>query len=158
MGILYANALESLIHKYVLHVLGKKKGSFWSFHFHDHHKRVSKGYGIDPTYENNRFYGREIWALFFLDLIHTPFWWVDTVFACTIFIYMLLYYYAHVKSHMDIEWAKKWLPWHYDHHMSGKEGNWGVLLPFCDILIGTRVRYVGTEKYYRDELRRKRKN
>ena len=56
---------------------------------------------------------------------------------------------------MDVEWAKRWVPWHYDHHMSGKEGNWGVLLPLVDILVGSRVYYIGTSKYHRDEERRR---
>ena len=154
LGILYSNIVEVLIHKYLLHGLGKKKDSFWAFHFHDHHKRTTKGGGIDDTYKNNHFYGRELWALLLLDLIHTPLWWVDPIFAATIFAYMILYYYVHVKSHTNTRWAKKWLPWHYDHHMSGKEGNWGVLFPLVDKLIGTRVYYKGTLKYIQDERRR----
>ena len=76
------------------------------------------------------------------------------MFAITIFTYIAAYYYVHVKSHMDVKWAKKWIPWHYDHHMGGKEANWGVLLPLIDKILGTRVYYIGTSKYYRDELKK----
>jgi sterol desaturase/sphingolipid hydroxylase (fatty acid hydroxylase superfamily) len=155
LGILYANTIESLIHKHILHGLGKNKDSFWAFHYHDHHKRTTKGGGIDATYKDNHFYGRELWALAFLALAHAPLFWVATYFACTIFVYLILYYYVHVKSHMNTRWAKKWIPWHYDHHMSGKAANWGVLLPLYDILTGSRVCYVGTSKYYRDERKRR---
>jgi len=155
LGILYANTIESLIHKYVLHGLGKKKSSFWAFHFHDHHKRTTKGCGLDSTYQDNHFYGREIWALGGLALLHLPFFWFAPYFATTLFVYLISYYVVHVKSHMDVEWAKRWVPWHYDHHMSGKEGNWGVLLPLVDILVGSRVYYIGTSKYHRDEERRR---
>ena len=55
---------------------------------------------------------------------------------------------------MDVKWAKRWVPWHYDHHMGGKEANWGVLLPWIDHLLGTRVYYYNTLKYIQDERRR----
>jgi len=157
LGILYANLVEWVLHKYLLHGLGKNKNSIWSFHFHDHHKRTTKGKGIDPTYTTGSFYGfygRELWSLVLVSLIHIPFFWVDAFFAGTIFIYMLLYYYVHVKSHMNVKWAKRWLPWHYDHHMGGKEANWGVLLPVMDHIFGTRVYYYNTLKYIQDERRR----
>jgi hypothetical protein len=37
LGLLYANAGEWFIHKYVLHGVGKRKGSFWDFHWREHH-------------------------------------------------------------------------------------------------------------------------
>jgi len=151
---LYANLFEWAIHKYLLHGLGRKRGTFWSFHFHEHHRRTIKGKGIDRVYKVDHFYGKELWALAFLILVHVPFLWIEPVFAITIFTYIAAYYYVHVKSHMDVKWAKKWIPWHYDHHMGGKEANWGVLLPLIDKILGTRVYYIGTSKYYRDELKK----
>ena len=46
---------------------------------------------------------------------------------------------------MDYVWARKHLPWHYDHHM-GKNSNknWAVRLPIFDYLLGTREIYKGT--------------
>jgi len=154
LGVLYANLFEWVIHKYLLHGLGKVKGSFWSFHYHKHHKRTTKGRGVDRTYLEESFYGKELVALVLLGAIHIPLLWANAVFAITIIVYLLAYYYAHTKAHMDVGWSKKWLPWHYDHHMGYPESNWGVLLPITDIVAGTRKHYLGTQKYYRDELKR----
>src|ERR1035438_3569210 len=55
IGILYSNIGEWLIHKYVLHGVGKKKRSFWSFHFHEHHKNARKNDFFDPDYEPSLF-------------------------------------------------------------------------------------------------------
>jgi len=49
-GYFYVKAVENLAHKYLLHDLGKNKSSFWSFHFHDHHKAVIKYGMLDPAY------------------------------------------------------------------------------------------------------------
>ena len=47
-----------------------------------------------------------------------------------------MYYTMHRKSHIDVAWGKKWMPWHYEHHM-GKDQhkNWGVRLPVFDGLL-----------------------
>jgi len=47
----------------------------------------------------------------------------------------------HRKSHLDVEWGKKWMPWHWDHHMGrDQNANWGVTLPLWDYALGTRVK------------------
>ena len=51
LGWITANAVEWGFHKYVLHGLGKKKGSFWSFHWHEHHRNVRKYDHHDPEYD-----------------------------------------------------------------------------------------------------------
>ena len=40
LGLLVANAGEWFIHKHILHGRGKKRESFWSFHWHDHHAKA----------------------------------------------------------------------------------------------------------------------
>ena len=35
LGLLYSNAGEWLLHKYLLHGLGRRKGTFWAFHWHE---------------------------------------------------------------------------------------------------------------------------
>lgn len=50
------------------------------------------------------------------------------------------YYYVHRRSHLDPEWAKTHVPWHYDHHMNtNQDANWCVTRPWFDYLMGTRV-------------------
>ncbi len=67
LGLLTANAVEWGMHKYVLHGMGKKRGTFWAFHFHEHHREVREHGYYDPNYE--RFplgmhaQGKEAWAL-----------------------------------------------------------------------------------------------
>src|SRR4051812_22602690 len=51
VGLLAANATEWVVHKYILHGLGRKKGTFWSFHWHEHHKNVRKNAHVDPDYQ-----------------------------------------------------------------------------------------------------------
>ncbi|MDE2422566.1 MAG: hypothetical protein KGO49_15470, partial [Gammaproteobacteria bacterium] len=50
------------------------------------------------------------------------------------------YWKVHAKSHLDPEYAKKRIPWHYDHHMtSNQNANWCVTRPWFDYIMGTRV-------------------
>ena len=49
------------------------------------------------------------------------------------------YYFAHRKSHLDVQWGKKWMPWHFDHHMGKNQDlNWCVVFPLWDHILGTR--------------------
>jgi len=50
------------------------------------------------------------------------------------------YFYTHRRSHLSPEWAKKRIPWHYDHHMNtNQDANWCVTKPWFDYIMGTRV-------------------
>ena len=51
LAIIYSQVSEWIIHKYVLHGLGKKKGSHWSFHWHAHHKKCRKNDFYDEDYK-----------------------------------------------------------------------------------------------------------
>jgi sterol desaturase/sphingolipid hydroxylase (fatty acid hydroxylase superfamily) len=142
VGLVYANLTEWLVHKYILHGLGKRKGTFWSFHWHEHHhnSRKSKFYDVSymqPFYSGSRF--REILGTVCLMLTHI--WLVVWFpwFILTTWCYAGVYLWAHRKSHLEPEWCKRWLPWHYDHHLArNQDANWGVLLPFWDWVLGTR--------------------
>jgi hypothetical protein len=57
LGLIYANAGEWLIHKYVLHGLGRRRSSFWSYHWHEHHRHARKLDHRDPDYERRSFDG-----------------------------------------------------------------------------------------------------
>ena len=67
-------------------------------------------------------------------------------------IYSLINYYRkHKRAHLDPEWAREHLPWHYDHHMGrNQHANWCVSQPWFDWVMGTREKYVGTEDEARD--------
>ena len=50
IGLAVANASEWFVHKYVLHGLGRRKESFWSFHWHEHHKNARRNAHVDADY------------------------------------------------------------------------------------------------------------
>lgn len=138
LGLLYGNFVEWFGHKYVLHGLGKKKSSLWSFHFHEHHKLVRQHNGGDPQYLNVTFKSPELRALSILTAIHLPLFFFFPAFTGTLVVHAIMYYTLHRKSHLDPMWAKKYLPWHYDHHMHYQNHNWCVTFPLFDHIFGTR--------------------
>ena len=145
-GLLYANAGEWLIHRYVLHGLGKKKTSFWNFHWGEHHRAARKGAFLDPDYERSPFgnhaQGKELLAVAALLLAHAPLFALAPWFTASVWYSGLNYLYVHRKAHLDPEWAREHLKHHYDHHMGlDQDQNWGVTRPWFDILLGTRVDY-----------------
>ena len=140
LGLLYGNFIEWFAHKYVLHGLGKKRSSLWSFHFHEHHKLVRKWKGGDPQYLNFEF-GPEWRALSLLTLAHVPLFFFFPIFSGTLVVHSVMYYMLHRKSHLDPVWAKKWMPWHYDHHMGkNQDANWGVTTDIWDTILNTKRR------------------
>src|SRR5882724_5789771 len=55
LGLLTSNAVEWTFHKYVLHGLGKRKGSFWNFHWYEHHSEARKNDMRDSAYTTSWF-------------------------------------------------------------------------------------------------------
>jgi sterol desaturase/sphingolipid hydroxylase (fatty acid hydroxylase superfamily) len=155
IGLLYANAGEWLVHKYILHGLGKRKRSYWSFHWHEHHQTVRKEAMRDSNYEQTVFrwngQGKEALGLIAAGLVHLPLFPVAPFFTGTYLYSLYNYYRVHKRAHLDPEWARQHVPWHYDHHMGPEQNrNWCVTRPWFDQLMGTRVPYVGTERERRD--------
>jgi sterol desaturase/sphingolipid hydroxylase (fatty acid hydroxylase superfamily) len=67
---------------------------------------------------------------------------------------MALYYTRHKRAHLDPEWAREHLPWHYDHHLGpDQDQNWCVTFPWFDWVVGTRVKYAGTHREVTDRAR-----
>lgn len=150
LGLLVANAGEWLIHKHVLHGLGKKKRNFWSFHWHEHHRNARLHDQRDPSYERSLFgwhaQGKEALAVAGLALASTPLLAVSPGFTAAIWFSAWNYHRVHKKAHLDPQWARDHLPWHVDHHVGpNQDANWCVTHPLFDHVMGTRVPYVGTE-------------
>lgn len=140
-GLIYGNFAEYIWHKYVFHGLGKKKNSRFRSHWKEHHRDVRKSKGYDKSYETLWGAKREIFELLFAALIHSPLFLIAPYFAGTLVLHAMLYFYIHRKSHLDIEWAKQRVPWHYDHHMGkDQDKNWCVTFPLWDYILGTRVK------------------
>jgi len=149
LGLLASNAAEWVVHKYVLHGQGKKKGTYWSFHFHEHHKQVRRNGGLDPMYREPFWEtpskSKEALGLIGTALVSTPLIGISPGFVAASWIHSAAYYYVHKKSHLDPEWAKKWLPWHVDHHLGpNQDKNWCVTYPLFDYIMGTREPWLGT--------------
>ena len=151
LGIIYANGMEWVIHKYALHGLGKDKKSFWSFHWHEHHRESRKHQMFDPQYTRSLLswspQSKEVLALLGGAAVVAPLLPVAPFFTATVWYRTVRYYQLHKKAHLDPEWAKVHLPWHYDHHM-GKDqnANWCVTHPWFDHVMGTRKTYQYDEK------------
>lgn len=146
LGLLYANASEWLIHKYVLHGLGKKKKSFFSFHWSEHHRACRKHEFFDPDYRRSVFgkhaQGKEALAIFALMVLHAPLLPVAPWFTATVWYSGANYFYKHRRAHLDPEWARRHLKHHYDHHMGrDQDANWCVTRAWFDNLMGTRIDY-----------------
>lgn len=159
LALVVSNAAEWWIHKHVLHGSGKRKGSFWSFHWHDHHRNVRKNEHRDPDYERPilgwNAQSKEVLGLLGLAAAHLPMLPVAPFYTGTMWYCMVRYYRVHKRSHLDPAWAREHLPWHYDHHMGpDQDCNWCVTHPWFDEVMGTRVPYIGTAREARDVERR----
>ncbi len=154
-----ANASEWFMHKYVLHGLGRRKSSFWAFHWYAHHNAARRNEMYDVEYEHplSVWNGqtKELAALVAGVLAIGPLWWYVPGLAAGLLYSACNYYYKHKRSHLDLEYARKHLPWHYDHHMGAdQDANWCVTRPWFDWVMGTRVPYLGTPKEEADRTRR----
>lgn len=140
VGYIYGHVAEYYLHK-LLHARGKKKKSLLGFHFHDHHKTARLNEFRDDNYLDSVFQwneiGKEIFYLSLTVLSHLPVVLVAPWFYATLVFSAIEYYWVHRKSHIDTEWAKRYLPWHYDHHMGDQNKSWGVRSDILDRLFGT---------------------
>ncbi len=152
LGLVYGNASEWMLHKYLLHGLGASKKSAWAFHWHDHHKTARRSQMLDDKYRNRLFrqwdpQAKEAAGLMAAAVGHLPLLWVAPTFVAGVFASALLYYAVHRKSHLDEKWAQKWVPWHWDHHMGpNQHANWCVTFPLFDHVMRTRKPYLNTAK------------
>ena len=148
-GVLTANAYEWFAHKYVLHGVPRKgqpryspqppsMNSHWA-----HHRMVRKTNFADECYEQGLHNDRtrlEVTQLAVLAGAMTVFWPISKGFVFGTWYSAANYYYVHSRSHLNPEWAKKRIPWHYDHHMNTiQDANWCVTRPWFDYIMGTRV-------------------
>ena len=147
-GLFYANFWEWAIHKHLLHGKpAKTNKSVLSFHWTSHHRTCRKNDNHD-----NELYVLEIVALTGALLFHLPLLYLSKVFYCTLVYCVLNYYFKHRKAHKDVEWCKRHMPWHFDHHMGpNQDMNWCITQPWFDYILGTREKYYGSAKYYRRE-------
>ena len=137
-GWLYGHLFEYLVHRYVLHNYKNFKPAFKN-HFKTHHAISRKHKMYDNVYENIFSSKFEVYGLVFISIIHFPLVYYLPYSYLMLCIAAGMYYFMHKKSHTDVIWGKKWMPWHYEHHMGKNQNlNWGVRLPIFDYVFGTR--------------------
>ena len=145
-GLLYANAGEWFMHKYILHALGQQPHSFWAYHLQEHHAVCTQNGMIDPGYQSMTLttwntQSKELVVLAGIVLLHAPLFMLLPAFTGAVYGSLALYYYKHRKAHLDPEWAKRYLRWHYEHHLGENTcANWCITWPWFDYLMGTRVK------------------
>lgn len=137
IGWFYGHVFEYIAHKHILHNR-KYFLNVFKHHFGYHHRVSRKNNMYDDSYlkyfdPNNTF---EPKALSFLLVLHLPIVFLYPGFYMALVWSVCSYYFVHRKSHTDVEWGKKWLPWHYAHHMDkDQHKNWGVRLPIIDKIV-----------------------
>jgi hypothetical protein len=146
LGLMYANAGEWWFHKHALHGLGRNRDSFWSFHWHEHHAKARKLDMFDDQYQSSLLewnpQTKELAALIVNAVAMAPLFPFAPFFVGTVWWSSARYYKVHKRAHLDPQWARENLPWHYDHHMGrDQNANWCVTYPWFDIVMGTRKEY-----------------
>ena len=136
-GWLYGHVFEYIAHKYVLHNKKRFKKVFRN-HFKTHHNASRKNDMYDKNYNRLVSSKFEIASLLAILILHFPVVFLFPYFCGMIAWSISSYYFLQRLSHLNVEWGKKWLPWHYEHHM-GKDQhiNWGVRLPIIDKILKT---------------------
>lgn len=162
IGLLYANAVEWLVHRYVLHGPGKDPNSFWRFHWAEHHKNSRRNDMYDADYEKSIFdwnaRGKEAFGIALMGALHVPLFPVAPYFTGTILYSCVNYIYRHKKAHLDPAWARVHMTGHYDHHMgTDQDANWCVTRPWFDWIMGTRKPYAFTLKETQTRLKKLKK-
>ena len=137
IGWLYGHIFEYIAHKHVLHNKKKFKKVFRN-HFKTHHNASRKNDMYDKNYNRLVSSKFEIVSLLSIAILHLPVAFILPYLYGMIIWSVMSYYFLHRLSHLNVTWGKKWLPWHYEHHM-GKDQhiNWGVRLPIIDKVLKT---------------------
>ncbi|WP_410209691.1 hypothetical protein [Aquirhabdus sp.] len=144
VGVFAANAFEWYAHKVWLHEFPSKFRNSPFFTHIAHHKRARLNQFHDAGYAESMFKNSEMYnektALIGLAVTSTVFLPVAPFFTMGLYYGISRYWRLHSKAHLDAEWAKQNLPWHYEHHMnSNQNANWCVTRPWFDYIMGTRV-------------------
>lgn len=147
IAIYYSHFLEWLIHIFLHNRKALKK--VFKYHFSTHHGNARRNEMVDHNYKNflNKNAIFEPLGLLFLSFLHFPIFFFFPIAYIVLVISMLMYYYKHRKAHLDIEWGKKKMPWHYEHHMGKDQNkNWGVRSNIFDIIFKTNTEYNSLNK------------
>lgn len=144
IGLLAVNAFEWYAHKVWLHEYPAKHRNSPFFTHIRHHKRARLNGFQDEGYRNSMWQDQEMFnekvALIGLAGVVTPLAPVAPFFVAGVYYGAWNYWSVHAKCHLDPDYARARIPWHYDHHMNAnQDANWCVTRPWFDYIMGTRV-------------------
>ena len=141
LGFVYGSLMEWAVHKFLFHDLGKKKNSYFAFHLRQHHINCRRNGNIDRNFSK-----REIPGIIFLLLTHLPLYYFIPTFYYALILYGFLFVLVHNITHIWPEIGRKYVLWHWDHHMVHQNHNFNVVLPIADYLFGTRKKDLTVDK------------
>jgi sterol desaturase/sphingolipid hydroxylase (fatty acid hydroxylase superfamily) len=78
--------------------------------------------------------------------VHAPLFPIAPFYTSTIWYCLWRYRRDHRRAHLDPQWGRDHLTWHYEHHMGDQDRNFGVVWSWPDVVAGTREHFVGTDK------------
>src|SRR5580658_10346164 len=113
LGIITSNAFEWFFHKHVLHGMGKKKGTFWNFHWYDHHAEARRNEMYDDLYKTTWLKGgwnartKEAVPLLAGALVWLCVLPVAPGFSLAALYSSANYYFKHRHAHIDPQWARE---------------------------------------------------
>ncbi|MBQ0753459.1 MAG: sterol desaturase family protein [Gammaproteobacteria bacterium] len=144
VALLTVNAFEWYAHRVWLHEYPRKNRNSPFFSHIRHHKNVRLNAFADDAYNDSMLKNNEIFfeqtTLIGLCAVFTPTAAVAPFFTLGIYYGAWQYWRKHSRAHLDPQWAKANVPWHYDHHMNtNQDANWCVTRPWFDYIMGTRV-------------------
>ena len=154
---IYGHFLEYFGHRFYLHGRYRAARTAFVSHFKNHHAASRKNRMQDEKYSSLKLDLRgdfEQRALFILAVVHFPVAFFFPYAYITLLMSSVSYYVIHHLSHRFLGFGRKYLPWHYAHHLGpDQHQNWGVRLPIIDYIFGTSVEYVGSLKETEDICR-----
>jgi sterol desaturase/sphingolipid hydroxylase (fatty acid hydroxylase superfamily) len=144
IGVLTVNAFEWYAHKVWLHEYPTKHRNSPFFTHIRHHKRARLNGFHDEGYSNSMWKDQEMFnekiGLIGMAAAATVVAPVAPFFTLGVYYGAWNYWSVHAKCHLDPNYARTRIPWHYDHHMnSNQNANWCVTRPWFDYIMGTRV-------------------
>lgn len=149
-GLLVENAGEWALHNFILHGLGRRPASIWHYHWREHHRLARRHGMIDPGYQGSPLrwdsHGKEALLLLATALLHWPLLEIAPGYVAGLYCSLAAYYFCHRQAHRDPAWARRHLPWHWEHHMGAQpDANFCTTWPGFDWVMGTRTR-PGTDR------------
>lgn len=144
IALISANAFEWYAHKHWLHEHSAKHRNSPLFTHIRHHKLCRTQNFYDANYLEPMLDNQEVFIekslLIGLAAATTLVMPVAPFFTLGSWYSAWNYWSVHKRCHLDPDYAKRRIPWHYDHHMNAnQDANWCVTRPWFDYLMGTRV-------------------